>query len=461
MKKNRILLLIALLVVVILIVALSINKTGSDTQTIMVPVKSGVFEIDVTTTGELEAKESEDITGPANLRTVRIWQVTIEDIIADGTIVDSGDYVATLDRTELENQIKDQELELENLETQFVKTQLDTTMELRAARDELVNLRYNLEERQIIVDQSIYEPPATQRQATIDLDKAERAYDQAVKNYQLKLQKAEANMQEVTTNMKKVTSKLEIQKEILKGFIVKAPKAGMVNYRRDWDGKKMGVGAQIGSWDPVVATLPNLKQMVSRTYVNEIDISKVKPGQFVEIEVDAFPDKHYTGAVREVANIGQQLKNSNAKVFEVIIDVNEFDSILRPAMTTKNRIISQVIDSVLFIPLECIQSNDSMTYGHTQSGRRQIITGESNENEIIVHEGLQNEEEVYLVAPDDAEDRKLILLDTAVTNKYLVPVTKKADITVKDNTENKPHREFMDHKKGDGDSFKGKRKEFQ
>lgn len=421
MKKNRVYFIVVLVVIVFLIVFFSIGRPGDETETILVPVEYGTFEIDVTTTGELEAKESEDIKGPPNLRTVRIWQVTIEDIIPDGTIVDSGDYVATLDRTELENKIKDEELELENLETQFVKTKLDTTMELRAARDELVNLKYNLEEMQIIVDQSIYEPPATQRQAKINLDKAKRAYSQAVENYQLKMQKAEANMQEVATDMKKVKNQLENQREILKGFIVKAPKPGMVNYRRGWDGKKMGVGSQIGSWDPVVATLPNLKEMNSKTYVNEIDISKVKAGQFVEIEVDAFPDKSYTGSVTEVANIGQQLNNSNAKVFEVIIEVNEYDSILRPAMTTKNRIISNIIDSVMYIPIECIQSNDSISYVYTPSARKQVITGESNENEIIIYEGLKKNEKVYLVAPENAEEKKLILLDTSITNKYLVP----------------------------------------
>src|SRR5690606_2594225 len=99
----------------------------------------------------------------------------------------------------------------------------------------------------------------------------------------------------------------------------------------------------MSSWDNVVATLPNLNEMISKTYVNEIDISKVKTGQKVQIGVDAFPDRKYTGEVTEVANIGEQMRNSNAKVFEVRIRVNEFDSILRPAMTTKNTIITSVI----------------------------------------------------------------------------------------------------------------------
>ena len=63
------------------------------------------------------------------MRDFRIWQIKIEDIIPDGTVVDSGDYVATLDRTELVNKIKDQELDLERLKTQYTKTKLDTTLD--------------------------------------------------------------------------------------------------------------------------------------------------------------------------------------------------------------------------------------------------------------------------------------------------------------------------------------------
>ena len=322
MKKYRVYILISVILVVLILLYVFFGNTKTTVETIEVPVSKGTFEIKVSTAGELEAKRSEKIMGPSGLRNFRIWNVQIEDIVPDGTVLDSGEYVATLDRSELTNRLKDVELDLEQLETQYTQTQLDTTMTLRAARDELVNLEYNLEERQITVDQSIYEPPATQRQAKIDLDKAKRAYEQAVENYQLKLKKARADMQEVITKKRKAEMEYQQMIELLEQFTVYAPKSGMVIYRRSWDGQKQGVGATVSAWEPVVAELPNLTEMKSRTYVNEIDISKVKVGQDVMVGVDAFPDKEYTGRVTEVANIGEQLRNSNAKVFEVIIDVN-------------------------------------------------------------------------------------------------------------------------------------------
>ncbi|HPG34078.1 MAG TPA: efflux RND transporter periplasmic adaptor subunit, partial [Lentimicrobium sp.] len=381
------------------------SKSGPGLTT---KVEYGDFNINVTTTGELEALSSENILGPTGLREVRIWQVQISDIIAEGTLVDSGQYVATLDRTEITNRMKDLESEVEKLESQFIKTKLDTSMDLRAAREELVNMNYALEEKQITVEQSIYEPPATQRQAKLDLEKAQRAFQQAQKNYKLKLEKARANMQEVSASFSQEQRRLEQIREVLKGFTITAPKAGMLIYKRNWDGTKMGIGATMSSWDNIVATLPNLKEMISKTYVNEIDISKLKTGQKAEISVDAFPERKYTGIVTEVANIGEQMRNSNAKVFEVKIRVHEFDSILRPAMTTKNIISTSIIPRSLYLPIECIHTTDSITFVYLPgSTRQQIKTGLTNENQIIVTEGLKQGDEVYLSPPENSSEWRL------------------------------------------------------
>ena len=201
---------------------------------------------------------------------------------------------------------------------------------------------------------------------------------------------------------------------VLNEFTVKAPKTGMLIYKRDWDGKKQGVGATVNAWNNVVATLPNLSKMISKTYINEIDISKVNIGQKVEIGVDAFPEKKFTGEVTEVANIGEQMRGTNAKVFEVKILVHEFDSILRPAMTTKNTIITAVVPNVIYVPIESVHNNDSITYVFKADGsavvKQQVKAGLSNENEIIITKGLSEKDKVYLLPPENADKLKLVKL---------------------------------------------------
>lgn len=405
MKKKVIIALSVLAAVIVVLVISTSTKQGVTPQ--KVSVTRGPFEVVVTVTGELQAKNKEDITAPTELRqgrSFRFSDIKIQDLIPEGTVVDSGQYVATLDRSSLSNRLKEIEDELEKSQQQFLKTQLDTTLQLRSLRDELINLEFELEERQIVVEQSKFEPPATQRQAQINLERAQRNLNQAKHNYMLKKEQAEASMREVAINLARQERERQDMLDVLSKFVIRAPKPGMVIYFREWNGQKRSVGSSISPWDLTVATLPDLSVMISKTYVNEIDVSKLKTNQPVRVGVDAFPEKSYTGVVTDVANIGEQLPNTDAKVFEVIIRVNEYDPILRPSMTTSNHIVTKSFDDVLYVPLEAIHADDSLSYVYTTRNRKQIvITGEQNENFIIVEKGLAEGEDVYLSIPENLE----------------------------------------------------------
>lgn len=403
---------------VVAVVALFYYFSGSsaaESQAIVVPVEKGEFIVDITTTGELEAKNSVEILGPQGTRNYRIWNMTIQDIIDEGTIVEKGDYVASIDPSELTNKIKDAQLELEKINSQFIQTKLDTSLELRKARDELINLAYAVDERQLVLDQSKYEPPATIRQAEIDLEKAKRALEQARENYKIKRQQNIAKMQEVILNRRKQERSLEGMNALLEDFTITAPEDGMLIYKKNWNGQATKEGSQISAWDPVVATLPDLTTMISVTYVNEVDIRKVKTGQKVDIGLDAFPKKKFTGKVIRVANVGEQRPNSDAKVFRVTIELNEKDDLLRPSMTTSNRIITNRREDVLHIPLETLfNQDDSITYVFKKSGlnavKQEVMIGVSNANEVVIREGLVADDNVYLTRVSGMDDEPVNLL---------------------------------------------------
>ena len=405
---------ISISIIAVLIISVIIfNKVsgGENTEYLKVNVERSEFEILVTTTGELQAENSEDIMAPQKLRTsrhLRFGQIKIQDLIPEGTVVEEGEYVATLDRSDALNRLKDIEDELEKTQSSYIKTKLDTTIQLRNLRDDLINLEFSVEEMEIVLEQSKYEPPATIRQAKIDLDKAQRAFEQAKKNYKLIVQQAEADMREADINLAKEQRSKDEMQGVIDQFVIHAPSPGMLIYKKEWGGKKREVGSMISPWDLTVATLPDLSSMISRTYVNEIDISKIKTGQEVRIGVDAFPEKEYTGKITDVANIGEQLPNTDAKVFEVVIQINESDPILRPSMTTSNKIITATFENTLFVPLETIQSDDSIPFVYTTKGAKQIVVlGPSNENEVIIEHGLEAGDEIYLTMPDDKDNFKL------------------------------------------------------
>ncbi len=414
MKKRFIVLISAVLILFIGYFVVKGNK-GSDGNDIIVSVKSGRFQIDIETTGELEARNSTKILGPTRLREFRLFNVAILAIVEEGTVLKKGDWVANLDKSELEGKIQDGQLDVDKKMSLFIQTQLDTTLQMRQARDELVNLAYAVTEREIELDQSQYEPPATKRQSAMNLEKSKRALKQAQENYSIREDQNIARMTEVNADLQKERRDFSGMMDVMNQFTVIAPEDGMVIYRKGFDGKAIKEGSSISAWDPVVAELPDLSVMISKTYVNEVDIRKIISGQKVDIGLDAFPDKKLKGTVIKVANVGEQRPNSDAKVFLVTIQVHGRDDLLRPSMTTSNKIVTQIVDSAIFVPLEALHTqDDSINYVYIREGfnirKQEVMVGITNANEAIILAGLDADARLYLSIPISAMEDAVSLL---------------------------------------------------
>ena len=413
MKKKYI---IPAVIVVALVAGYFLLSGATEEKTnIYATAEKGEFSITVTTTGELEAMNSVKILGPTGMRAARIWETKINKLVAEGTVVEKGDFIADLDRSGLRDKIEEAENNLLKAQAQYDQARLDTTLTLREARDKLVNLKYSVEEKKLILEQSQFEPPATIKQAAIAVEKAEREYNQAKENYSVQVDQAIAKVKEVAANLSKEERSLGFMMELQKGFTIIAPESGMVIYERDWNGQKKREGSNLQAWNPIVATLPDLTKMVSKTYVNEVDIRKIKQGQSVKLGLDAFPEKKLTGKVKNVANVGEQKPNSDAKVFEVSILINEADTTLRPAMTTSNIIEVETVPDVVFLPLESIfTANDSVAFVFKKDGinfvKQQVITGKTNETSVIIKNGIKEGEVVSLSKVDGMEDDEVVML---------------------------------------------------
>jgi HlyD family secretion protein len=421
MKRTIIITGIIVVAAIIILIIFSKATSKKDVNNLYIEAMRGQFEILVLTTGELEAENSTDIKGPTltGNRRIRVREIAIQDLVPEGTVVAKGDFIATLDRTAFDNSLKDELEKLETYVTDMEVKVLDTAVTLSNLRDNIKNLQFTVEEAEITLQQSQYEPPTTIRQAEIALDKANRSLDQTIRSYSLRVEQAKSQTRTIRNKLSDQRDYVRDIQDLLLKFDIIAPSPGMVIYKRDRSGVKRKIGSSINPWDNVVATLPDMSSMLSKTYVNEIDISKVKVGQKVEIMVDAFPERSYTGSVTNVANIGEQLPNADAKVFEVLIKVNGSDPILRPSMTTGNKTITKIITDVVYIPLESVQAgSDSIPFVYQKNGYKQIVVlGESNENNVVIEQGLEEGTSLYLNTPEDTEKFKF-------KGEELIPVIK-------------------------------------
>jgi hypothetical protein len=150
-----------------------------------------------------------------------------------------------------------------------------------------------------------------------------------------------------------------------------------------------------------------------------VDIRKLAVNQMVNIGLDAFPDLKLKGKVTQVANVGEQKGNTDSKVFEVVIEVLETDTNVRPGMTTSNRIYTNTVKDTLVMPLEAVFNQDSVTFVYRKSGmsieKVEVMLGDANENEVVIVAGLQQGDKVLLSEPAGYKENEVVMLDPKKT----------------------------------------------
>ena len=414
------------------------DTTGAD-NAIVTSVKRGEFKVTVTTAGELRALKFVQITGPSNMQQAGAYQVKIASIVPEGTTVKEGDVVADLDRSTLASAMSDVSLALTKAQAVFEQAMLDSTLNLSKAREDMRTLELTMEEQKLAKEQASFEAPSVKRQADISLEKATRALAQAKLDYKTKTEQAKAKMREVGADLDRQKNKLKVIQDVMAQFTIKAPAAGMVIYMKDWNGKKRVVGSQVTAWDPNVATLPDLTHMESVTYVNEIDVRKLVVGQPVTLTIDADANKKLTGKVVQIANVGEQRPNSDAKVFEVHVEVAQADTTLRPGMTTGNGIETFRVKDALFLPLEAVASEQGIPFVFRKNGstvtKQEVETGAMNDDQVVIVRGLVVDDKVLLSPPANRDKLRMVRIpgstagivrpapgDTAKTATERVPV---------------------------------------
>jgi len=408
MNKKRVLVILCALVALLTVVFFIWNRKSGEVE-ITCKVMKGPVEVKIHTSGQLESENSENIILPAVLsgQNVRIYEIKITDLIEEGTVVDSGQYIATLDHKVIEEVLTAARLELEAAAAVVEDAKLDSNLNLSNYRDLIVNSKSDVEERKIVLAESVYESPSVIKKAEMDVNKAERKLTQDIKGLEMRKRQLGSQMERRKIDYNQKQQRVDDLLKLYDALIIKAPKPGMVIYAKDRFGIKIQIGSVLTPWSPIIATLPDMTKMISETYVNEIDISKIKVGQKVTLSIDAFPDKELKGEVISVANIGQPMPKSDSKVFEVNIRIHGSDRDLKPAMTTGNVIQTGSYSDKIYVPSEAVFETDSTKYVYVKKKDvvRQIVDiGDENEDYVIVNKGIAEGEVLLLNEPEKLDD---------------------------------------------------------
>jgi HlyD family secretion protein len=385
----------------------SCNSDLKNNEELVYKVNKSDFTITINSLGELQAEKYDRIQAPEGLREINIYNIKITDLVSEGTKVEKGDYVGRLDKSSIETKHLETAAELEKLQDNYIQAKIDSSITLSDLREEIIDLNSSFKEKQIEFEQSQYEPPATIRKFKLELNKLERSLKQNQKNYELKIEQSNSTVKNAYLRFKHYQTLMNKTKMIREQFTIVAPSDGIIIYKKERDKSKRQVGSTINPWDPVIALLPDLSEMVCITHINELDISKISIGQNAKVIVDAFPDKLFNGKVVEIANIGESMNSSSVKTFEVVVKLTEADSLIKPAMTTTCSILTNSYKNVLSVPIIGIQIEDSLKYVYLKKDKeiikQEVITGEANEDYIIIKKGLKENDEILLAIPENSE----------------------------------------------------------
>lgn len=113
-----------------------------------------------------------------------------------------------------------------------------------------------------------------------------------------------------------------------------------------------------------IMIISDLSQMEARVDIGEMDVVLIHPGQKVQLDVDAFKDKKFTGTVTQIANSSEgsgqpasayttTSQSQEATKFEVRIHINEKED-FRPGMSVTANIETRYRTNVLTVPLASV-----------------------------------------------------------------------------------------------------------
>jgi RND family efflux transporter MFP subunit len=365
------------------------------------------FVISITESGELRAKNSISIKAPR----IR-GQLKIVYLIPEGTYVKPGEVLVKFDPAEAAQRVNDEQQRYEVVLSDREKLLANHKSQNAKYDTQLQTAEISFEQSKLMLEKVKFEAQAAQQEAQLNHKKNELSYAQTKTDVESSkiIQKSELNNQALQVRQRE--QELKRAKDELESLTLTAPAEGLVVYGSNWEnqGRKFQIG-NTASGGYNIIELPDLSLMESVTNVNEVDVSKIKKGQKVNVKLDAFQDSVFVGEVSDIASLGRVKDfNSKLKVYEVLIRMKQKSEKLKPGMTTGNKMIIKEIPDVIFVPIESIFEKNGKKFVYVKNGRsfeqREIEVGEKGEDFIIIRNGLRVGEEVALSDPFEKEEMK-------------------------------------------------------
>ena len=230
---------------------------------------------------------------------------------------------------------------------------------------------------------------------------SEADYETALSQYNV----AKEQIKAAEFNVKSSTAALKEAQENLTKTTIYAPMDGTISKLSVEKGERVVGTSQMAGTE--LLRIANFDQMEVLVDVNENDIIRIKDNDTASIEVDAYPDRKFTGVVTQIANSAKNIGSSLEQVtnFEVKILIlpESYSDLLekgvnpfRPGMSATASIQTEKRADIISIPVQTITTRSDLSKDTTNKkndvvAEQVFVVKEDNTLEVrVITTGIQD-----------------------------------------------------------------------
>ena len=372
-------------------------------EEIIIPVRTALVEKGevnsfLKVTGVVEANETVRVTS-------EIMGQAKEVKVKDGEEVNKGDILIALGDEQIKIQVAQAQATLDSIQASYDKIKSGARpQEIKQAESALLQAKLNrdsVEENYLRMEKLFFEKAISEQQyeqAKNQYEIADVQYQSAQESYELVIEgAAEEDIKSVEAQVRQTKAALDMAKYQLKNTQITAPISGKVT------------SITVSSGEMVSPSVPLLSIIdVSRIFVkigiSEKDISKIKEGQKVNLEIDAFSEEKFQGEVVSKGVAVDQI----SKTLEVKIEILQPEVDIPVGVFARGDILVKTNQDALIIPSNALTRKKDGIYVYViEEGiarQKEVVLGIIQDERVEILEGLSEEEEIVVLGNQELED---------------------------------------------------------
>jgi multidrug efflux pump subunit AcrA (membrane-fusion protein) len=211
----------------------------------------------------------------------------------------------------------------------------------------------------------------------------------------------------------KTRADLERAQSAVSALAATAPIDGIVNVLPNYQSSTpMGVPQEFRAGDrtysgATVLELPDLSSVYLVARIDEADRGPIRSGQRVAVRAEAVPNHEYQGTVTDISLLARTDFMGGwppAKLFDLVVTIDDSDGRLRPGMTVTGRIDVGRLPDVLLAPAEAVFTVDGQTRVYRRARRGfdavPVTVIRRGRDQAAVTGDVTEGDEIALVRPD-------------------------------------------------------------